>query len=167
MAVERTLSIIKPDAVAKNVIGAIYTRFESAGLKIAGGEETGSLEGLGERALDVPSIVPAHLGLASYHLARGNPAKAVRIGEAGLAIADRSARRGPARGRETPPSIRRLAHVLAGEQRFALANPRSGSPGPALMGNPTLPRGAPGERRCLGLLASRVKAARGETQRRQ
>ena len=34
MAVERTLSIIKPDAVAKNVIGKIYTRFESAGLKI-------------------------------------------------------------------------------------------------------------------------------------
>ena len=35
MAVERTLSIIKPDAVAKNVIGKIYTRFESAGLRIA------------------------------------------------------------------------------------------------------------------------------------
>ena len=34
MAVERTLSIIKPDAVAKNVIGSIYTRFEKAGLKI-------------------------------------------------------------------------------------------------------------------------------------
>jgi nucleoside-diphosphate kinase len=34
MAVERTLSIIKPDAVAKNVIGKIYTRFEQAGLKI-------------------------------------------------------------------------------------------------------------------------------------
>ena len=34
MAVERTLSIIKPDAVAKNVIGQIYTRFESNGLKI-------------------------------------------------------------------------------------------------------------------------------------
>lgn len=34
MAIERTLSIIKPDAVAKNVIGQIYTRFESAGLKI-------------------------------------------------------------------------------------------------------------------------------------
>ncbi len=31
---ERTLSIIKPDAVAKNVIGQIYTRFEQAGLKI-------------------------------------------------------------------------------------------------------------------------------------
>ena len=34
MALERTLSIIKPDAVAKNVIGRIYTRFEAAGLKI-------------------------------------------------------------------------------------------------------------------------------------
>ena len=34
MAVERTLSIIKPDAVAKNVIGQIYARFEAAGLKI-------------------------------------------------------------------------------------------------------------------------------------
>lgn len=34
MAVERTLSIIKPDAVAKNVIGEIYSRFEKAGLNI-------------------------------------------------------------------------------------------------------------------------------------
>lgn len=34
MAVERTFSIIKPDAVAKNVIGEIYARFERAGLKI-------------------------------------------------------------------------------------------------------------------------------------
>src|SRR5512141_3529493 len=34
MAIERTLSIIKPDAVAKNVIGQIYARFEAAGLKI-------------------------------------------------------------------------------------------------------------------------------------
>ena len=34
MAVERTLSIIKPDAIAKNVIGQIYTRFENAGLNI-------------------------------------------------------------------------------------------------------------------------------------
>ncbi len=34
MAVERTISIIKPDAVAKNVIGQIYARFEGAGLKI-------------------------------------------------------------------------------------------------------------------------------------
>ncbi|KMN36276.1 nucleoside-diphosphate kinase [Chromobacterium alkanivorans] len=34
MAIERTLSIVKPDAVGKNVIGKIYDRFESAGLKI-------------------------------------------------------------------------------------------------------------------------------------
>jgi nucleoside-diphosphate kinase len=34
MALERTLSIIKPDAVAKNVIGEIYSRFEKGGLKI-------------------------------------------------------------------------------------------------------------------------------------
>ena len=34
MAVERTLSIIKPDAVAKNVIGQIYSRFEKAGLRV-------------------------------------------------------------------------------------------------------------------------------------
>ena len=34
MAVERTLSIIKPDAVAKNVIGEIYARFEKAGLRV-------------------------------------------------------------------------------------------------------------------------------------
>lgn len=34
MAVERTLSIIKPDAVAKNVIGEIVSRFEKAGLKV-------------------------------------------------------------------------------------------------------------------------------------
>jgi nucleoside-diphosphate kinase len=34
VSVERTLSIIKPDAVAKNVIGEIYSRFEKAGLKI-------------------------------------------------------------------------------------------------------------------------------------
>ena len=40
MAVERTLSIIKPDAVAKNVIGEIYSRFERAGLKIVAARMT-------------------------------------------------------------------------------------------------------------------------------
>ena len=37
MAIERTLSIIKPDAVAKNVIGQIIARFEGAGLKVVAG----------------------------------------------------------------------------------------------------------------------------------
>jgi nucleoside-diphosphate kinase len=40
MAVERTLSIIKPDAVAKDVIGEIYSRFEKAGLKVVAARMT-------------------------------------------------------------------------------------------------------------------------------
>jgi nucleoside-diphosphate kinase len=40
MAIERTLSIIKPDAVAKNVVGQIYSRFEGAGLKIVASRMT-------------------------------------------------------------------------------------------------------------------------------
>ena len=40
MAVERTLSIIKPDAVAKNAIGQIYARFEAAGLKLVAARMT-------------------------------------------------------------------------------------------------------------------------------
>ncbi len=40
MAIERTLSIIKPDAVAKNVIGQIYARFEAAGLKVVAAKLT-------------------------------------------------------------------------------------------------------------------------------
>lgn len=40
MPVERTLSIIKPDAVAKNVIGKIYSRFETNGLKIVAARMT-------------------------------------------------------------------------------------------------------------------------------
>ena len=46
MALERTFSIVKPDAVAKNHIGAIYNRFESAGLKIVASKMPG-----GEAAL--------------------------------------------------------------------------------------------------------------------
>jgi nucleoside-diphosphate kinase len=38
MAIERTLSIIKPDGVKKNLIGTIVARFEAAGLRIAGGK---------------------------------------------------------------------------------------------------------------------------------
>ena len=40
MAAERTLSIIKPDAVAKNAIGQIYSRFEKAGLKVVAARMT-------------------------------------------------------------------------------------------------------------------------------
>ena len=40
MAIEQTFSIIKPDAVAKNIIGKIYSRFEKAGLKIVASKMT-------------------------------------------------------------------------------------------------------------------------------
>ncbi|HUR91321.1 MAG TPA: LuxR C-terminal-related transcriptional regulator, partial [Gemmatimonadaceae bacterium] len=43
-----------------------------------------------DRAVDVPSVVPAHLGMAAYHMAMRNYAEAVKVGEAGLAIADRT-----------------------------------------------------------------------------
>jgi DNA-binding CsgD family transcriptional regulator len=55
--------------------------------KLAGGDKPA---GEGNRALDVPSIVPAHLGMSSYHLVNGNAREAIRIAEAGLAIADRT-----------------------------------------------------------------------------
>ena len=43
-----------------------------------------------DRPVDVPSVIPAHLGMAAYHLATRNYAEAVKIGEAGLALADRA-----------------------------------------------------------------------------
>jgi len=51
------------------------------------------LSGAGKGAVDhfdVPTVVPAHIGLAAYHLETGDYAEAIRIGEAGLTIADRS-----------------------------------------------------------------------------
>src|SRR6478735_3380219 len=51
MAIERTLSIIKPDAVAKNVIGQIYTRFEGAGLKVIASKQKQLSRAEGEGAI--------------------------------------------------------------------------------------------------------------------
>ena len=48
MAIERTLSIIKPDAVAKNVIGQIYARFEASGLKVIAAKMTHLSQGEAE-----------------------------------------------------------------------------------------------------------------------
>lgn len=56
--------------------------------KLAGGDKHSDDDM--NRAVDVPSIVPAHLGMASYHLVNGEPREAVRILEAGLGIADRT-----------------------------------------------------------------------------
>ena len=51
MALERTLSIIKPDAVAKNVIGQIYARFEGAGLKVIAAQDGAALARRGRGVL--------------------------------------------------------------------------------------------------------------------
>ncbi|MBA3343392.1 MAG: AAA family ATPase [Gemmatimonadaceae bacterium] len=54
-------------------------------------EEAWDLSGAGtDRRVDVPTMAPAHMGLAAYHLETDNCAEAIRIGEAGLAIADKS-----------------------------------------------------------------------------
>ncbi len=60
MAVERTFSIIKPDAVAKNVIGQIISRFENAGLKVVAAR----MERLGEK--QVKGFYAEHEGKPFY-----------------------------------------------------------------------------------------------------
>ena len=55
--------------------------------QLSGGHERGVAH---VGALDVPSIVPAHLGMSSYHLVNGDAREAVRVAEAGLEIADRT-----------------------------------------------------------------------------
>ncbi len=66
MAVERTLSIIKPDAVAKNVIGQIYSRFEAAGLKIVAAKMTQLSQAEAEGFYAVHSARPFFKDLVSF-----------------------------------------------------------------------------------------------------
>jgi len=66
MAVERTLSIIKPDAVAKNVIGQIYTRFENAGLKIVAAQMRRLTRKEAEGFYDVHRARPFFKDLVSF-----------------------------------------------------------------------------------------------------
>ncbi len=66
MAVERTLSIIKPDAVAKNVIGQIYSRFEATGLKIVAAKMTQLSQAEAEGFYAVHSARPFFKDLVSF-----------------------------------------------------------------------------------------------------
>jgi len=66
MAIERTLSIIKPDAVAKNVIGQIYSRFETAGLKIVASRMTQLSRAEAEGFYAVHSARPFFNDLVSF-----------------------------------------------------------------------------------------------------
>ena len=66
MALERTLSIIKPDAVAKNVIGQIYARFEGAGLKIIAAKMVHLSKGEAEAFYAVHKARPFFNDLVSF-----------------------------------------------------------------------------------------------------
>ena len=50
MALERTLSIVKPDGVARNLIGEVYRRFENAGLRVVAARMAASVAGARPRA---------------------------------------------------------------------------------------------------------------------
>lgn len=66
MAIERTLSIIKPDAVAKNVIGQIYARFEAAGLKVVAAKMAHLSRGEAEAFYAVHKERPFFQSLCDY-----------------------------------------------------------------------------------------------------
>ncbi len=66
MAIEQTLSIIKPDAVAKNVIGQIYSRFESAGLTIVAARMAHLSQGEAEAFYAVHKARPFFKDLVSF-----------------------------------------------------------------------------------------------------
>ncbi|MDB5886865.1 MAG: nucleoside diphosphate kinase [Polaromonas sp.] len=66
MAIERTLSIIKPDAVAKNVIGQIYSRFEAAGLKVIAAKMVHLSQGEAEAFYAVHKARPFFKDLVSF-----------------------------------------------------------------------------------------------------
>jgi nucleoside-diphosphate kinase len=66
MSIERTLSIIKPDAVAKNVIGQIYARFEAAGLKVVAARMAHLSQGEAEAFYAVHKERPFFKDLVSF-----------------------------------------------------------------------------------------------------
>ncbi|HLR78046.1 MAG TPA: nucleoside-diphosphate kinase [Burkholderiaceae bacterium] len=66
MAIERTLSIIKPDAVAKNVIGQIVSRFEQAGLKVVAARLQHLSRGEAERFYEVHKDRPFYKDLVDF-----------------------------------------------------------------------------------------------------
>ena len=66
MAVERTLSIVKPDGVQKNVIGEVYRRFEQAGLKIVGARMLQLTQAQAEGFYAVHSARPFFKDLVKY-----------------------------------------------------------------------------------------------------
>ncbi len=66
MAIEQTLSIIKPDAVAKSVIGKIYTRFEDAGLNVIAAKMTQLSREQAENFYDIHRARPFFNDLVTF-----------------------------------------------------------------------------------------------------
>lgn len=66
MAIERTLSIIKPDAVAKNVIGEIINRFENNGLKVVAAKMLHLSRAQAEDFYEIHKAKPFYQGLVSF-----------------------------------------------------------------------------------------------------
>lgn len=66
MAVEQTLSIIKPDAVAKNIIGEIYRRFENAGLRIVAAKRMQLTKEQAEKFYEVHKNRPFYHDLVTF-----------------------------------------------------------------------------------------------------
>lgn len=66
MALERTLSIIKPDGVAKNIIGEVYSRFEKAGLKIVAAKMLQLSEAQAQEFYAVHKARPFYKDLVSF-----------------------------------------------------------------------------------------------------
>ena len=66
MAVERTLSIVKPDGVAKNVIGRIIARFEESGLKIVAAKYTSLTKAQAESFYDIHKGKPFYEPLVKF-----------------------------------------------------------------------------------------------------
>ena len=85
MAVERTFSIVKPDAVANNVIGKIYERFESVGLRIIGCKMLRLTRGQAEAFYVVHRERPFYQELVDY-MVSGPVVVQVREGEDAVAI---------------------------------------------------------------------------------
>ncbi|MEJ0004305.1 MAG: nucleoside-diphosphate kinase [Pararobbsia sp.] len=84
MALERTLSIIKPDAVAKNVIGQILSRFEGAGLKIVATKLTQLSRGEAEKFYGVHAARPFFKDLVDFMIS-GPVVVSVLEGEGAIA----------------------------------------------------------------------------------
>jgi len=126
MAIERTLSIIKPDAVAKNVIGQIYARFEAAGLKVVAARMAHLSRGEAEAFYAVHKARPFFKDLVDFMIS--GPVMIQALEGEGAIAKNRDLMAPPTRRRPTPA-------------RSAPTSPTASTPTPCTA--PTRPRPLP------------------------